>query len=389
LSGNKALITFEVLKRIKVPIDSRLRIKTVGFLGDKYLDIIVGEKEDRLAENSLIESQESGGIGDLTKNAAALMDDVKSIVAELRITLVPEGKPGPIFTMLEDFKAIAKNTKDATQKLDEMLGTNGKKFASFVSNLENFSEKLSYHMEIGNKDAVIRDIKDIMAEAKEAISGLNVVMSNMRKGKGTIGKFLVEDGIADEVKQTLAGVNKMVNKVNSLKTELYVFSGADSLNGATARGGLRIYPSPDRFYQLGLVSAKFGAANERVYEEEINGVTTVTNKKETVKNTFRFSVQIGRKFNDWIFRGGWIESSAGIGVDYEIFGRRWFAGAEVYDYDEDMGGINTRLYTEFLLWNVLYGRLSTQDFRKKITGTAMMGLRFNDDDIKSLLGYFF
>ena len=39
LSGSQALIKFEVLKQIKVTRFSVLRIKTVGFLGDKYLDI--------------------------------------------------------------------------------------------------------------------------------------------------------------------------------------------------------------------------------------------------------------------------------------------------------------------------------------------------------------
>jgi len=387
--GNRALIEFEVLEKIKISSDSKLRIKTVGFLGDKYLEIEVGQKTDRLKAGSLIGSLESGGLGDLTKNATELMDDVRGIVKELKTTLAPGDKKGPLYQILEDFKIIAQNTKGATEKLDNILGENQTKFSNFVANLEKFSEKLNYHMETGNKDAVISDLKNMMKEANEAMSGLNELVVNLRNGKGTMGKLLVEEEIADEVRQTLAGVNKMVNKVNAIKTELSVFTGANSLNGTTASGGIRIFPSPERFYELGIVSAKFGTPFEQVKEEDVNGVKTITHKKETVKNTFRFTVQIGRKFDDWVFRGGWIESSAGLGVDYEIIGKRWLAGIDVFDYDEDEGGINSRLYTEFLLWNVLYGRLSAQDMRKKTTATGMVGLRFNDDDIKSLIGYFF
>ena len=39
LHGNNALVTFRILKRIKVTDGSSLIIKSVGFLGDKYLDI--------------------------------------------------------------------------------------------------------------------------------------------------------------------------------------------------------------------------------------------------------------------------------------------------------------------------------------------------------------
>jgi len=94
--GNRALIEFEVLEKIKISSDSKLRIKTVGFLGDKYLEIEVGQKTDRLKAGSLIGSLESGGLGDLTKNATELMDDVRGIVKELKTTLAPGDKKGPL-----------------------------------------------------------------------------------------------------------------------------------------------------------------------------------------------------------------------------------------------------------------------------------------------------
>ena len=45
LSGSQALIKFEVLKDIRITKFSRLRIKSVGFLGDKYIDIYLGNPD--------------------------------------------------------------------------------------------------------------------------------------------------------------------------------------------------------------------------------------------------------------------------------------------------------------------------------------------------------
>ena len=39
LQDNSALITFEVLNRVKITTGSKLRMKSVGFLGDKYLEM--------------------------------------------------------------------------------------------------------------------------------------------------------------------------------------------------------------------------------------------------------------------------------------------------------------------------------------------------------------
>src|SRR5690606_32495254 len=45
LDGHKAVIEFEVLEKVKIPVDSKLKIKTVGFLGDKYLEIKIGKSD--------------------------------------------------------------------------------------------------------------------------------------------------------------------------------------------------------------------------------------------------------------------------------------------------------------------------------------------------------
>ena len=42
LAGNKALITFEMKEDIKITKNSRLQLKSVGFLGDKFLDVDIG-----------------------------------------------------------------------------------------------------------------------------------------------------------------------------------------------------------------------------------------------------------------------------------------------------------------------------------------------------------
>ena len=72
---------------MKITNGSRLRIKSVGFLGDKYLEITIGDSETRLTQDTLIPSIEGAGIETLVRDAGEVLGDVKVLVRELRIHL--------------------------------------------------------------------------------------------------------------------------------------------------------------------------------------------------------------------------------------------------------------------------------------------------------------
>lgn len=389
LQGNTALITFEILKQIKVTKNSKLRIKSVGFLGDKYLEIYVGDSPDLLAKNDFIDSEEAAGMETLIKDASEVLADVKVIVKTLKDTMAPEGQPSPLKKILADVSELVENTKEATLTLKRVMNGNEEKFNALVENLESFSYELAYQVDKGNPDSAMADIKEVLANTKKITADLNAIVADVKSGKGTVGKLLVEDEIADQVKDTLSSVQKLVGKADAIRTELSVFTGANTDGGAESEVALRIYPSPERYYHLGIATSAIGPDTETITERTVNGTTTVENKKERKNDTFRFNIQIGRRVQDWGFRGGLIESTGGLAVDYywQNLGTKF--SLEGFDYDKDKGP-NIRFITDVQIWNILYGRASANKIgRKDRSATVQAGLRFNDEDLKGLMGFFF
>lgn len=96
LQGNTALITFEILKQIQVTKNSRLRIKSVGFLGDKYLEIFIGDSNEYLNKYDFIDSEEAAGLENLIKDTTEVLADVKLIVRSMKNSIAPEGEVSPI-----------------------------------------------------------------------------------------------------------------------------------------------------------------------------------------------------------------------------------------------------------------------------------------------------
>ena len=213
------------------------------------------------------------------------------------------------------------------------------------------------------------------------------IVADLKQGKGTLGKMLVEDEIADQVKDTLSSVQKIVGKADNLRTELSVFSGMNSNAGGDSEFALRLYPAPERFYHIGLSTSEFGPSRERQIDVTTSGGTTSETRVERDKNTFRFNAQVGRKIQNISFRGGMIESTGGIGVDYHMTTLATKFSIEAFDYKKSIGA-NLRLSTETQLWNVLYGKASFNDsLRKTRSATFSAGLKFNDEDLKGLLGF--
>ena len=388
LQANQALITFEVLESIAVVKDSKLRIKTVGFLGDKYIEIHIGDLQERLSANGFIISEEGAGVEKLVKDASEVLEDVKVMMKSLRAIISPEGQVSPIKIMLNDLTIVAANAKHATESLKNVLSGNEDKMNSMIENLERFSEQIAYHTDDQEQNSAMKDLKQILANADVMTADLKGLISDVKEGKGTLGKFLVEEEIADEVKQTLSSVNKIVGRVDDIRSELSVFIGAGSEDGSSSGGALRIFPSPERFYILGLTSSDFGPEREKETVTTVNGVSTTTNEVVTRKNTFLFDVQVGRKLHNWHVRGGIIESTGGIGLDYDFFNGATRLSFDAFDYRTGIGP-NLRLATEVQLWNVFYGKISGLDLATKDrAGMLSLGLRFNDEDIKGLIGFF-
>lgn len=389
LQGNTALITFEILKQIQVTKNSKLRIKSVGFLGDKYIEIFIGDSPEMLRKMDFIDSEEAAGIETLVKDTSEILLDVKQIVRTIKDAVAPEGQVSPVKKILGDVQSLVENTKEATLSLKRIMTGNEEKINALVENLESFSYELAYNMDKGNPDAAITDLKKIMANADKLTKDLSEIVADVKRGKGTMGKLLVEDEIADQVKDTLASVQKIVGKADAIRTELSVFTGANTLGGGESEVALRLFPSPERFYHLGITTSEIGRPKETITESTTNGTTTLTNKTEQDRNTFKFNIQVGRRVQDFGFRGGLIESSGGLGIDYYFQEIGTKVSLEAFDYKKDKGA-NVRFTTEAQLWNVFYGRASLNDAaRKERSATVSAGLRFNDEDLKGLMGFFF
>lgn len=388
LYGSEALITFEMLEKIKITKNSKLQIKAVGLLGDKFLDIYLGDpNSERLPSGSIVPSEGGSGFEDLTKDAGELVKEIKEVAILVKQSLKDEKDENVL-------KKIISNINDLTASLKRMTEKNETKINDIISDVKNLTQQLAYETNRYEKNSFMSDLSKvgpILDKADTAISDLKIIIADLKEGKGTVGKLLRDDAVVDQVSQTLSSVNRLVNRINNIEADIGLSSGINTNNGTDTRFDLDIYPAPERFFRIGIVTNNYGPELEKkktTFTSTDGGPETEVQKREVNDSAFKFNMQIGRRIQRLALRAGLIETTGGIGVDYFFPDWGIRTGMEVFDYQKDAGP-NLRLITEIRLWNVLFTRIAGEDLVSKDgsqSATISFGLRFNDQDLAALIG---
>jgi phospholipid/cholesterol/gamma-HCH transport system substrate-binding protein len=385
-----ALVTFEMLEEVKLTDKSILKIKSVGFLGDKYLDIILGDQSgDRLPPESFVSAQAGEGIEELSKDAGEVLKEVKEIAKTIKESLRDEQGKNMV-------KEIIANIHDITGSLKRLSTGNEDKINQIIDDVQAISDQLAFETDRSQKDSLMGDLSKIgpiLDKADTAVTDLKIIIADLKDGKGTVGKLLRDDAVVDQVSQTLSSVNRLVNRINNIEADIGLSTGANTRTGTDTRFDMDIYPAPERFFRLGIVTNEFGPESQTetdTYTTINNGNEVQVNKRQVDHSSFKFNFQIGRRIQRFGLRAGLIESTGGVGLDYFLPDWGIRTGMELFDYQKEAGP-NLRLMTEIKLWNVLFARVAGEDLVSKSgdqSATISLGLRFTDQDLAALIGIF-
>lgn len=390
LSGSHALITFEVLEQIKMTKFSTLRIKSVGFLGDKYLDIFLGDPEaKRLPSGSIVQADGGEGFEQLGKDAGAILKDVKVISKAIRESIYDKDKKNIVKDILQNIDDFTIDAK----KISSLLAGNGDRINATLKDLRKITAQLAKETDRDAEESLMNDLSKlnpIMANVDQAVLDLKEIIADVKAGNGTVGKLLRDEEVIDRVTETLSGVNRIINRVNNFKTDISLYSGASFGDGSRTDLNIDLIPAPERFFRFGLIQTDFGRdIKDEKSVTSTTGGTSATTKTSTVNETdFKFNLQIGRKLDDWTFRVGLIDSTGGLGIDYNLYHLGLSSTVEVFDFDEELGAA-LRLGIEYRVWNVVYAKATAEDMLSKNDlqeYTLSAGLKFTDEDLAALFG---
>lgn len=354
LIGSKVRLTLQIGSNIKLHRDASVAVKTIGFLGDKYLELFPGSDTSPIMEEGgvLTESVAGGGLDQLTAKTTQVLENLREIT-----DLLKQGLKG------------AEGVEGDT-RLDHIL-----------DNLEHFTESLG----------AIDKVSDLADHLNEIAANIRAITDKVQRGEGTLGKLVNESDTVDQLNHTLSGVNKFITKSEKLRVEVDAHTGLLShTGGAKSSVSLILRPTYDKYYLLGVSSSPRGVqsvsrTSSKVNPDDPGSVTTTTEEKKVVETAVSFNAQFAKRFGDATFRLGLFENTGGVGIDYDFI-ERLRVTSEVYrfvkgDKPQVNLGAEFHIYKPFYIWAGGDDILSTT-FRNFFGGG---GIRFTDQDIKNIV----
>jgi phospholipid/cholesterol/gamma-HCH transport system substrate-binding protein len=435
LVGNRARLVLRIHKEIRIPIDSVGSIQTQGLLGEKYVEILPGKDAQRNlpAGGQVANTLSPTNLDEMVRKLSAIGDDVKKFTESLSATFgTEEGKKalGDILRDVRDttaslrtvvqgneqrFERILANVDRLSADLSDISASNKQDVRATIANLRAFSdtlknetpslvrklEEMSERLSgvVGdnreNLKESIKNLKTASARLDNTLDAAGKVMAKIDRGEGTLGKLVNDNTAHVSLTETLEGINRYVRKTEQLKTFVdYHLEWQQGPSEFKHYVNLRLQPTADKYYTIGVVDDPRGKFSSSTSTVTVNGTpTTITEEKFDDK--LKITALIARRFSGLTAKGGVIESTGGLGLDYELLKNRLTIGADAWDFSrKDLSGKSLpphlKLYGNYDIVKNLFVTGGVDDVlateRNLRTLFLGFGIKFADEDLKTVLG---
>jgi phospholipid/cholesterol/gamma-HCH transport system substrate-binding protein len=230
LENRKAVVEMLVDKQYRLLTDARAIISTVGFVGEKYVEIVY--KEEFKVENPDVIPPG----GEILVIEPFSLDEIKTKFDNIydrtiRITDSINDIISDKYSK-ESLRATFVNLKDVTESLKGILAEKGQ-LSDVFAGLRQFQDKLARTAETidhfvneldssftDSQGGILKDLKDASHRIDTLSADLAKIGSDLQQGKGTAGKLLQDEQLYKKIDESVSTVNSLLRDLEKKKNDL-------------------------------------------------------------------------------------------------------------------------------------------------------------------------
>jgi phospholipid/cholesterol/gamma-HCH transport system substrate-binding protein len=175
--------------------DSRASIRSLGVLGDKYVNIETGTGAP-VKEGDYIRLEESGGMAGLTSNATKTLEKLNTLLDQLNGGKGPAGRLISDEKMGADLQETIANLRKTSNELNHFSGelSKGKGLLPKLVNDKSFAD---------NTEQTIQNLKNAAAQTETLMKSLN-------SDKGSLGKLNSDPALYNNLNRTMVSLDSLL-----------------------------------------------------------------------------------------------------------------------------------------------------------------------------------
>ena len=222
INMSKVVVGFQLNREVNIPTDSYAKIVSIP-LGSTAIVINLGNATTFLKDGDTLKGMESKSmVDDLKESLQPTVENVNKTLATLDSTI---RKIGNVFDndAKQNIGMILKELAMTTEHLNSMLEPGKGSLAKTIDNANGFAANLKQNNDSisalvnnltkASRDIASADISQTIASLEKATSSLNLILTGIKEGKGSIGKLTTDE-------QLYKNLNSTTNSLNVLLQDL-------------------------------------------------------------------------------------------------------------------------------------------------------------------------
>jgi len=227
LTDDAVAVVMVVDAKVKIRESSRAVCAWGGLIGNRYIDISLGDPKDPvLPPGSNIPVEPSIEIGQVLRKVDVAASEFGRVMKESNI--------GPNLTKLvENVLALSEDIRQQKGAMGKLIGSPElyDKAMGIADDLKGASRKLSKLIDANDEriGAIIEDLEKAAPEAREAFATIRRLGEKAETGKGILPALLNDEKMFNDLKGSLARLNATLGRIDKLTKSM------QSGNGLIAR----------------------------------------------------------------------------------------------------------------------------------------------------------
>jgi len=209
--------------------NSRVQLGTIGFLGDKYIEVLPGALGlEPITSGDTIQTQDAGDAGAMFKAGEAAMKEAGSVVNGLDTLLARmnrgEGTLGKIATdqklytdMAELMAELTVLVKDLQKNQERLIGSI-EKTSNVVGNI---GEKVDQNT--GTLGRIVSD-PQLYDNLASTTARLDTIMLKIDQAEGSLGLFVNDTAFYSETTNLMKRMNNLISDIQANPRKYFKFS---------------------------------------------------------------------------------------------------------------------------------------------------------------------
>jgi phospholipid/cholesterol/gamma-HCH transport system substrate-binding protein len=397
LSDSRAKVIMRINPDIQIKRGSEATIKTMGLLGEKFVELVPPERRTERSEDSGTGGKEKAGflqpedtiqatvspsdVDKLINQLSGIAGDIKQVTGSLRQVLGTEAGARSMEDILHDLRETIANIKEFSVTLQG----DGSELVMRLNELAG-----SLNAVVGeNRDNLkvsMENIREASRNAELALASIESVARKVDRGEGTLGKLISDDSVYTNIDSAAKGISDYTSRIERMQT-VVGFRSEFMFPKSKSYFSLELKPKQDKYYIFEMTNDPYGKYARTTTTTTPGGSVTT----ETYEDKFKISLMFAKRWGDVALRVGLIESTGGIGGDYFLFRDTMKVSVDAWNMNSkefENTNAHVKATVNYMLGNTLFVNAGLDNFMnsKRSSPFVGLGLRFNDEDLKYLIG---